>query len=84
MRANQLLERGDFAKLRIVLTDEQQIGRVGHCVLALEAHHGVRPEQLSRVFADDPVLVKVARAPRTENDCAVSEGAHEQHRDAGM
>ena len=70
MRADQLLERGHLAELRVVLAEEQQVRGVGHRVLALEAHDRVRAEQRRRVLALDPVLVEVAHALRAEDDRA--------------
>ena len=53
VRADQLLERGHLAELRVVLAEQQQVRRVGHRVLALQAHDRVRSEQLRRVLALD-------------------------------
>ena len=82
VRADQLLEGGDLAHLRVVLAEQQQVGRVGHRVLALEAHDRVLAEERRRVLALDPVLVEVADAPRPEGDGAVLRRADHQEADA--
>src|SRR6478672_5419725 len=60
VRADELLEGRDLAHLRVVLAQEQQVRRVGHRVLALEAHDRVRAEDHRRVLALDAVLVEVS------------------------
>ena len=82
VRADQLLERGDLAELGVVLAEQQQVGRMDHRVLALEAHDRVRPEQLGRVLALDLVLVEEARALRAEDDRAELLRADQQQPDA--
>ena len=84
VRADELLERGDLAELGVVLAEQQQVRRVDHLVLALEAHDRVRPEQGRRVLALDPVLVEVARPVRPEDDRAVRLRADQQQPDARM
>ena len=64
VRADELLERRDLAHLRVVLAEQEQVRRVGHRVLALEAHDRVLAEEGRRVLALDPVLVEIADALR--------------------
>ncbi len=84
VRADELLERGHLAELRVVLAEQQQVRGVGHRVLALEAHDRVRPEDRRRVLAFDPVLVEEPGALRSEDDRAEGLRADEQHPDTGM
>ena len=67
MGADQLFECRHLAELRIVLTEQQQVRRVGHRVLALQAHDRVRSEELRRVLAFDAILVEVPGALRAED-----------------
>ena len=79
VRSDELLERRDLAHLRVVLAEQQQVGRVGHRVLALEAHDRVRAEERRRVLALDVVLVEVADAARPEDHgAALARPDHQQ------
>src|SRR5436190_2856979 len=84
VRADELLERGDLPELGYLLTEQQQVRRMGHRVLAPQAHDRVWPEQSRRILTLDLVSVEEPRPVGAEHDRAELPRAHHQHRDAGV
>ena len=71
VRADQLLECRHFAHDRVVHAEQEEIRRMGHRILALQAHDRMRAEDRRRILTFDPVLVEVAHGRRPEGDGAV-------------
>ena len=76
MRADQLLERGDFAELRPDRAVDHQVGAMRKCIGSLDVLGRVAAKALKRVFAFDPFFIEESCSVPAEHDGAEALGAH--------
>ncbi len=84
VRADQLLEGGDFAELGPERAVQHQVGAVGEAVGAAQVLGGVGAEAGQRVLALEPILIEEPRPALADRERAEALRADQQEADPGV